>query len=620
MLVIALPSLRRGYTERRMKKSAAHPAGDVATPASTLSYTVSIHPAQHELTIELRLTGPQAQGDVQLVVPTWAPGAYAFLPFARDLFNLKAVDNASGAALPVTRKGWQGFEISGGTGNIVLTYTVYGYALEYAELCGLLESDYGILMGTRYLRPPDWRGACTVTYKLPQGWAIHHPAGATRAEGTNTWNYPSYLTLLDSPVVIGCFAKIVRKVRGTAFYLVFIDRALGFESDIDRFADEVAKIAEEFAEVFGKFPFEHYTFILSCSPNAHWGLEHATSSVCGIGPEAFVDPAKTSFALRLLAHELFHAWNVCGLKPAPLGKPDLRDGSYTEGLWVGEGVTRYYEFLALTRTGIYNAEQFFSSMVNFYRQASAVPAFSRVTAIDSSLATFVNHRRYAGRCNNSIDYYDKGMVIAFDIDAELRLHDDSLDRAFAAFYDRYIDVEAGYTTDDIVTFLDARKPGLGGFIRREIATTSDLSINDQLTRLGFRIETESIPYLGLLYRESIGTTIADVPDDSPAAASGIAPGDVITGVNGFPFSAAGLKWAGKQNKPVRIEVLRGHRTLSFEITPGSRTRIASLTWNGDEMQAERIRLWLKRREFRPQPSQKIPLDFYENFHGIEILV
>ena len=172
---------------------------------STLSYTVSIHPAQHELTIELRLTGPQAQGDVHVELPTWAPGAYAFLPFARDLFNLKAIDAASGAPLTVTRKGWQGFEISGGTGNIVLTYTVYAYALEYAELCGLLESDYGILMGTRYLRPPDWNGACSVTYNLPEGWAIHHPSGATRVEGTTTWNYPSYLTLLDSPVVIGRF-------------------------------------------------------------------------------------------------------------------------------------------------------------------------------------------------------------------------------------------------------------------------------------------------------------------------------------------------------------------------------------------------------------------------------
>ena len=601
-----------------MKNSAAHRAADSLT--STLSYTLSIHPARHEVIIELHLAGPQAQGYVHVELPTWAPGAYAFLPFARDLFNLKAIDAASGATLNVTRKGWQGFEISGATGNIVLTYTVYAYALEYAELCGLLESDYGLLMGTRYLRPPDWNGACSVTYNLPEAWAIHHPSGATRLEGTSTWNYPSYLTLLDSPVVIGCFARIVRKVRGTPFYLVFIDRALGYESEIDRFDDEVAKIAEEFAEVFGKFPFEDYTFILSCSPNAHWGLEHATSSVCGLGPDVFVDPAKTSFALRLCAHELFHAWNVCGLKLAPLGTPDLRGGSYTEGLWVGEGVTRYYEFLALTRTGIYSAEQFFSSMVNFYRQTSAVPAFSRVTAIDSSLATFVNHRRYSGRCNNSIDYYDKGMVIAFDIDAELRLHNDSLDRAFAVFYDRYVGVEAGYTTDDIVTFLDQRKPGLGEFVRREIATTSDLSIKDQLTRLGFRVDMETIPYLGLLFRESISQTITDVPDDSPAGASGIAPGDVINNVNGYPFSVAGLKWAVKQNRPIRIDVLRGHRTLSFEITPGSRTRIATLTWNGDEAQAERIRLWLKCQDFHPLPGQKLSLDFYENFHGIEILV
>ena len=587
--------------------------------SSTLSYTVTIYPARHELVIEMRLLGPAAQGDVLVELPTWVPGAYAFLPFARDLFNLSAVDAASGAALTVTRQGWQGFEISGATAGVVLTYTVYAYALEYAELCGLLDSDYGILIGTRYLRPPDWTGPCTVTYTLPEGWAIHHPSGATRVHGGVTWEYPSHLTLLDSPVVVGQFDRVVREVRGTPIQMVFIDRALGYESEVDRFADEVGKIAEEFASVFGKFPFEDYTFILSFSPNAHWGLEHATSSVCGIGPEVFVNPAKTSFALRLLAHELFHAWNVCGLKPAPLGKPDLRSGSYTEGLWVGEGFTRYYEFLALTRTGVYTAEQFFSSMVNFYRQTSAVPAFSRVTAIDSSLATFVNHRRYSGRCNNTIDYYDKGMVVAFDIDAELRLHNDSLDRAFADFYDGYIDVEGGYTTDDMVHFLDGRCAGLGKLVRREIGETGDLSIRQQLERLGFQVRTESVPYLGLLFREAIGPTIGDVPDDSPAGGSGIAPGDVIVNVNGFPFSAAGLTWAVKHGS-LRLVVTRGHRTLSFEITPGVRTRIASMMWNGDDEQAERIRRWLKRPEFRPQPGERISLDFYENFHGIEILL
>jgi predicted metalloprotease with PDZ domain len=605
-----------------MKNSSVNSAGASVTnelPTSTLAYTVSVRPAQHELTIEMRLSGPEARGDVLVELPTWAPGAYAFLPFARDLFNLSAVDAASGAALTVTRKGWQGFEISGGTGDVVLTYTVYAYALEYAELCGLLDSEYGILMGTRYLRPPNWSGSCTVSYQLPEGWGIHHPSGAERVEASTTWNYPGYLTLLDSPVVVGKFDVIIRQVKGTPIYLVFVDRALGYETEAEKFADEVAKTAEEFVEVFGKFPFADYTFILSCSPNAHWGLEHATSSVCGIGPEVFVNPAKTSFALRLCAHELFHAWNVCGLKPAPLGKPDLREGSYTEGLWVGEGFTRYYEFLALTRIGVYTAEQFFSSMVNFYRQTSAVPAFSRVTAIDSSLATFVNHRRYSGRCNNSIDYYDKGMVIAFDIDAELRLRSDSLDRAFADFYDRYIDVEGGYTTDDMVQFLDGRCAGLGELVRREIGETHDLSIKGQLERLGFQVQMESVPYLGLLFRETIGQAIADVLDDSPAGGSGIAPGDVIVSVNGFPFTAAGLKWAVKQGS-VRLEVTRGHRSLSFEIAPGARKQIASMIWNGSEEQAERIRGWLKRPEFTPRAGETISLAFYENFHGIEIVV
>jgi len=64
-----------------------------------------------------------------------------------------------------------------------------------------------------------------------------------------------------------------------------------------------------------------------------------------------------------------------------------------------------------------STEQFFSSVINYYRQLCTTPAYERVSAIDSSLATFVNHSKYAGRCNDSIDYYDKGMLIAFDLDA-----------------------------------------------------------------------------------------------------------------------------------------------------------------------------------------------------------
>ena len=58
----------------------------------------------------------------------------------------------------------------------------------------------------------------------------------------------------------------------------------------------------------------------------------------------------------------------------------------TEGLWLAEGFTRYYEFLICTRTGIYSPQQFFSTVVNYYRHLEVLPAYYRVSAVDSSLA------------------------------------------------------------------------------------------------------------------------------------------------------------------------------------------------------------------------------------------
>jgi len=83
------------------------------------------------------------------------------------------------------------------------------------------------------------------------------------------------------------------------------------------------------------------------------------------------------------------------LRPAPLEKLNLDEGTFTEGLCVAEGFTRYYEFLSCTRTGVYTTNEFFSSVVNYYTHLSRTPAYSQVTAVDSSLATYANHAKYA---------------------------------------------------------------------------------------------------------------------------------------------------------------------------------------------------------------------------------
>ncbi len=427
----------------------------------TVAYHVRVVPARHEIEVEMTLEGPAAEGTIRLEVPTWVPGDYEFDTFGRDVFELKAADKHTGAPLVVHRAGWQAYHVGGGAGAVRITYRAYCSSIDFGEPCGILDDQYGVLLGTRYLHTPAHLGACRVTYELPAGWELHHPSGARQVEPW-TWEYPSYEVPLDTPVIMGAFDRITRNVRGTDFHHVFVTRGIGFELQVGKFVDGLVQIAAAYHDMFGSFPFEDYTFVLSLDPNDDWGLEHLTSTMVGLGPDVFTDPDQYAIGLRTCAHELFHAWNVRRLRPAPLDKLDFYHGSFTEGLWVAEGFTRYYEFLICTRTGVYSPQQFFSAVVNYYRHLAVLPAYRRVSALDSSAATYLNHAKYPGRVNNAIDYYDKGMLIAFNLDAVLRgdAGGSGLDGAFSAFYEEYVGRGLGYTTADVCDFFGRLHPGL----------------------------------------------------------------------------------------------------------------------------------------------------------------
>jgi predicted metalloprotease with PDZ domain len=589
--------------------------------ASAIAYRVRVVPSRHEIEVAMTVEAPLADGTVRLATPTWVPGDYSFVAFGRDVFDVRATAADTGDRLVVRRDGWQAYRAEGATGPVRIEYTAYCSSWALSEACGILGDRTGVLTGARYLYVPAAGGAVTVTYELPDGWALHHPSGARKVSEL-TWEYPSYEILLDTPVVMGAFELITREVRGTPFHHVFFDRPEGFDARVEEFVHQVDAVAAYYHEVFGSFPFENYTFICASNPNADWGLEHLTSTMVGTGPGVFTDTDQHDTAVRACAHELFHAWNVRRLRPAPLDRLDLQNGSFTEGLWLAEGFTRYYEFLSLTRTRVYSAEQFLSCVVNYYRHLVALPAYGRVSAIDASLATFLNHDDpYPGRVNDAIDYYASGMLIAFSLDATLRgeVPASSLDDAFAAFYRAYVGRGLGYTIADVGAFLDGIRGGLGEHVTRQAAEPGGLALVDELGRIGFTIEQETVSYLGLVMQNDTGPRIYGVLDTSPAGESGIAPEDVVTVVNGFAFELGALKWAAANEPTVTIQVLRGNQSLTYTIPVGQRTQIGKLVWTGSDEQAARIAMWLS-QPFAPAPSYELPLDFYENFHGVETVI
>jgi len=593
----------------------------VDTVSGAVRYRVTVRPERHELTIVM--TVPPGAGGTPLLLqsPTWMPGDYAFNPYGRDVFEVQATDASSGSPLTSRRRGWQGYLVQRGSGAVVISYRAYCSSWEFSEACGIIGDRAGVLTGARYLFVGEYDGPCQVTYHLPEGWALHHPSGA-RTVGTCTWEYPSYLILLDTPVCMGSFDMVRSDVRGTAFYHVFIDGSIGKGTSRQDFIDQVDAVSARYHTMFGCFPFDDYTFVYGCNPKADWGLEHLTSTMVGLGPNVFTDTDGRATGVRTCAHELFHAWNVRRLRPAPLDQLDLVRGDFTDGLWLAEGFTRYYEFLTCTRTGVYSPQQFFSTIVNYYRHLEVLPAYHRVSAVDASLATYLNHgRKYPGRVNNCIDYYDKGMLIAFGADTVLRVDGFgiTLDEAFAAFYARFVGRGAGYTSGDVRDFFDQIHPGLGVRLYREATEVAGLDIAGLLDRLGFRVESETVPYLGLVLANDTGPAIYGVLDTSPAGASGIAPDDVVTAVDGLSFDADALKWAIGHQQTVGLTVARGNQMLAYQITVEERTQIGRLTWIGDAQQADRIQSWLE-HNFRPEPGQIFPLDFYSNFHGPETVI
>lgn len=584
----------------------------------------------------MHLTGNVAAGEkgvVSLEIPKWVPGDYDFEPYGRDIFSVEAIDD-SGNSCPVERKGYNGYSVQGNGRPLTVTYRASCYEPDLGDAMGLVDSEYAVLMGTRYLFCPDYLGNCTVNYgTLPDDWKIHHPSGAKRLANYNAWEYPSFEVLLDTPVCFGTFNVMERDVCGVPFYYVFVDKGIAFDDKVNSFVDQVCLAAEKIYDVFGLFPFSDYTFVLSLNPQADWGLEHLTSNMSGLGPEVFVDENLHATGVRVCAHELFHAWNVRRLRPAPLGQlcHHLSSGSFTEGLWVAEGFTRYYEFLISTRAQAYTADQFFSSIAGYYQHLSQQPAYTRVSATDSSLATYMNHSKYPGRVNNAIDYYDKGMLIAFGIDARLRSSSGkkiygNLDEAFRAFYLKFFgdgstvpEDYVGYTTEDVIGFFGEVQDGLGPALRAQVQEAGNLDTPDWFESIGFEVTWKQTNAIGLFFLNDGAPAIYGIGDTGAAAKAGLAPKDVILTVNGFAFSQKGLAWAAAQSEEMTLEVLRGHRKITASMTPVPFRKLSHLTWKGTEEQAGMIRSWLEIEDFTPEEGQLFSLDFYDNFHGTETM-
>ncbi|MFM7639015.1 MAG: M61 family metallopeptidase, partial [Bacteroidota bacterium] len=229
------------------------------------------------------------------------------------------------------------------------------------------------------------------------------------------FTYPNFDDLVDAPVQLGNFPVFKFDVNGIPHEVAMVGRN---NADLEKLRDNMQLMCRTMAKVVNDHPCKRYTFIVQNVEAGGGGLEHKNSTVLMMSRWAYTDAARYKGFLGLVAHEYFHLWNVKRIRPAELGPFNYRQENYTDLLWLAEGITSYYDEIALMRAGIVTRKEFLSTMAG-YVNAHENRMGARVATISemSHDAWIKEYRPNENSKNSTYSYYSKGVIVGFLFDA-----------------------------------------------------------------------------------------------------------------------------------------------------------------------------------------------------------
>jgi predicted metalloprotease with PDZ domain len=394
----------------------------VVTPADPLA---------HLFTVSCAVPQPDPRGQA-FRLPSWIRGSYLVRDFARHVVQVGAT--AAGAPVAVERVDKRTLRCAPCRGPLELQYTVYAYDDSVRK--AYLDGRRGFFNGSSLLygvagqddRPREievrrpgpgaagrWRVATAMA------------AQAVDADGFGTYRAADYEEALDHPFELGEFQRIDFDVDGIPHSYVLAGRC---EPDTERLARDTAKICQAQRELFGREPaLPHYLFLTRVVGSGYGGLEHRASSalICSRNdlprPGMNGMPREYRAFLGLVSHEYFHLWNVKRITAERFADSDLGAEAYTGDLWHYEGVTSYYDDLALLRAGVVEAPAYLDLLAEAATRLQRTPGRKVHTLAEASFETWLKYYQPDENTPNAtVSYYVKGALAALCLDLHLRLH------------------------------------------------------------------------------------------------------------------------------------------------------------------------------------------------------
>ncbi len=542
------------------------PGAENDAPAPlALEYRLRLaRPTSHLVEVEISAAGVREPA-LDFVMPAWSPGRYAIYNFAKNVQEFEAWDG-KGQKLAWTKLDKQTWHVesrlAGGTARV--RYRVF--ANDLSGTFSQFDSSHANLNGASiymYIAGHQ-QDPLTLTVEPPVGsdapWKVL--SGFSLSTDHGTFRAADYDLLADTPMEISPECSLDEFRESGKTFRVVVHSYAEEETNRAPLLDGLKKIVRSEMSMMPAPDLDHYTFIFHFAPDIALGdgMEHLNSTQIvvrgSLGSEGLAE------ALELAAHEFFHLWNVKRLRPAGLGPFDYGKETYTPSLWFAEGVTSYYAYLHLLRSGVWDRAVFLKHLAEEIGQFEEEPGREMMSAESSSFHAWFYDRspqmQETNFSNSTISYYNKGLLLGLLLDLEIRSRTNgqkSLDDVLVGLYRNFYGAAPaspnapgrGYEEKDILEVVSAVSGGdFTSFFERYVRGTDPLPYGQTLASAGLALRVavppDSPPSLGVLTRRvDRGVKIVAVRPGRAADRAGLARGDLLIAVDELTLATEDLR-------------------------------------------------------------------------------
>jgi predicted metalloprotease with PDZ domain len=403
----------------------------------------SKNPKSQFLTVECFIKNTYQQ-PFTLQLPAWRPGRYELQNFAKNISRFEIFDE-NGSKIPFRKIKKDAWLIDAGSAeNIIVSFDYYAVKRD----AGNSYLDANLL----YINPVNLCPYILGEEESPRTLEVLHDfkdlvCGLPKGEN-GFFIANNFYELADSPLMASNHLAMKNyKVENTTFYIWFEGN---FIPQWERILKDFESFTIKQIELFGEFPETEYHFITWILPEAFYhGVEHRNSTMLVLGPDSQDFESLYLDLLGVASHELFHAWNICKIRPIELSPYDYTKENYFETCYVSEGITTYYGDLILYKSGVFTKEMYQHELETCHRRHFAGAAGAWQSLAESSFDLWLDGYA-AGVPKRKVSVYHKGAIAAQILDEKIQKlqPNRSLDDVMRLLWQRHGKPQIGFTAAD----------------------------------------------------------------------------------------------------------------------------------------------------------------------------